>query len=388
MASSAALASARAVVREPAPASACPAALSWNALDTPAAIAEWDALAQNASEPNPFFSSWYLLPSLRALDPSGQVQLFRFELAGRLAGLLPLCAEPRYYRWPFPHVRGWVHANCFVGAPLVAKGAEHAFWRALFAHADETAGAALFLHIGQIPLTGILHDALHDVLAEQTRHFALVHREDRAMLSSALTPDAYLDAAMSGKKRKELRRQHLRLSEQGTLAVERRDDAAGIADWTRAFLALEAAGWKGQAGSALASSPTTTAIFTEALTAAAKRGQLERLALTLDGAPIAMLASFLAAPGAFSFKTAFDERYARFSPGVLLQRENLAMLTRAGIVWTDSCAAADHPMIDHIWRERRAVGRYSFAIGGPVRRAAFRALAALELARSPQGVAR
>ena len=36
----------------------------------------------------------------------------------------------------------------------------------------------------------------------------------------------------------------------------------------------------------------------------------------------------LTPPGAFSYKTAFDERYARFSPGVLLQRENLAMLER------------------------------------------------------------
>ena len=67
---------------------------------------------------------------------------------------------------------------------------------------------------------------------------------------------------------------------------------------------------------------------------------------------IAMLATFLTPPGAFSYKTAFDERYARFSPGVLLQRENLAILQRDGIAWTDSCAAADHPMIDHIWRER------------------------------------
>ena len=37
------------------------------------------------------------------------------------------------------------------------------------------------------------------------------------------------------------------------------------------------------------------------------------------------------APGAFSFKTAFDEDYARFSPGVLLQIENLALLERDGI---------------------------------------------------------
>jgi hypothetical protein len=57
---------------------------------------------------------------------------------------------------------------------------------------------------------------------------------------------------------------------------------------------------------------------------------------------------------------------------VLLQRENLALLDDAAIEACDSCAAADHPMIDHIWRERRAVGRVSIGIGGGLRRLAFR----------------
>ena len=60
-----------------------------------------------------------------------------------------------------------------------------------------------------------------------------------------------------------------------------------------------------------------------------------------------MLATFLTPPGAFSFKTTFDEAFARFSPGVLLQRENLELLARPSIEWTDSCADMDHPMIDH-----------------------------------------
>jgi hypothetical protein len=38
-------------------------------------------------------------------------------------------------------------------------------------------------------------------------------------------------------------------------------------------------------------------------------------------------------------------------------------------------------MIDHIWRERRAIGRLSIAIGGPLRRAVFGRLAQAEKAR-------
>jgi hypothetical protein len=129
-------------------------------------------------------------------------------------------------------------------------------------------------------------------------------------------------------------------------------------------------------------------MFREALSGASARGRLERLTLSLDGEPIAMLANFVTPPGAFSFKTAFDERYARYSPGVLLQRENLALLDRAGIEWCDSCASADHPMIDHIWRERRQIGRLSIAIGGALRRALFGQLVRAELGRNPAGIAR
>lgn len=353
---------------------------------TAEALGSWDGLAQCAAEPNPFLESWYLAPALRALDPGGRVRLLVLEQDGRWLGLLPLTRATRYYGWPLPHLRSWVHANCFLGLPLVARGHEEEFWRALLAHADRAAGTALFLHLTQVPLDGALHRALVAVAKQEGRALALVHRENRALLASNLAPDAYLEAALSGKKRKELRRQFTRLSEQGMVAVSRQDDAAGLDEWIAAFLALEAAGWKGAAGSALAGSPATAALFAEALAGGAARGRLERLTLTLDGRPIAMLATFLTPPGAFSYKTAFDEEFARFSPGVLLQRENLALLSGAELEWCDSCAAADHPMIDHLWRERRTIGRISIAIGGGLRRAVFQRLAAAELSRRPVGV--
>jgi len=353
----------------------------WQEATAGHSIVEWDALTQWTSCPNPFFESWYLLPALESFDPAGKVRLLRFEAEGVLAGLLPVAHDWRYYRHPLPQWSGWTHANCFLGAPLVARGLEKPFWRALFEWADAHAGRALFLHLPDLPLTGPLHEAMLAVIAEQRRPAALVRREERAMLASRLSPEDYLDQALSGKKRKELRRQHARLSEQGEVRFERQLDTAGIHEWIEAFLWLEAQGWKGKAGSALAMEAETTHLFAAALTAAAAKGRLERLTLSLDGAPVAMLANFITPPGAYSFKTAFDERFARFSPGVLLQRENLALLSRAGIEWCDSCASAEHPMIDHFWRERRAIGSVSIGIGGGARRTLFRAIAWAETGR-------
>ena len=353
--------------------------------DLEADIAAWDRLASVASEPNPFFESWYLLPSLRHLPDTGNVQILRFEQDGVLAGLLPITRSPRYYRWPVPNISSWLHENCFCGVPLVARGAEVAFWQAVLGWADRHPGSALFLHLRGMVLGGPLHAALQAAADCQTRQISIVHREGRAMLASSLSPQAYLDAAMSGKKRKELRRQAKRLEDLGQVRFLRTSEPDGIAQWCERFLVLEKAGWKGKAGSALSCSPATAALFRDALTGAATRGRLERLTLELDGRPIAMLATFLTAPGAYSYKTAFDEDFARFSPGVLLQRENLAVLDRPEIAWTDSCAAADHPMIDHIWRERRAIGRLSIAIGGLARRAMFHQFVRAEIARNPAG---
>jgi hypothetical protein len=43
-------------------------------------------------------------------------------------------------------------------------------------------------------------------------------------------------------------------------------------------------------------------------------------------------------------------------------------------------------MIDHIWREKRAVARVSVAIGGPGRRALARRILRAETGREPGGL--
>ena len=344
---------------------------------------EWQALALRASEPNPYLEPWFMLPSLGALAPK-TVQLAAHYCGGSLTGLIPVVRSDRYYGYPVPHLSTWSHANSFCGAPLVLPGHEARFWRALIAQIESGSGTALFLHLPLLPIDGPLYAALQSVLAEQRRPSAMVACEERALLASELTPEEYLAASMSAKKRKELRRQHKRLTEEGALTFERCDDGAGLEEWVDQFLALEAAGWTGDAAPALANAAETPHFLPPALAGAARESRLERLALRLDGRPIAMLANFLCPPGAYSFKTTFDEDYARFSPGMLLQLENLALLDRTDIAWTDSCAAQGHPMIERLWRERRRMGAINVALGGALRRAIFTTMMAYETRKRSQ----
>lgn len=352
--------------------------LSLAEVTDPAFIAAWERLVARASEPNPFFEPWFLLPSLAQWGAADRVTVKAWFHDGRLAGLMPIVRSARYYSHIVTHATGWLHANAFCGVPLVAAGLEEEFWRALLAHFDRMARRALFLHLPLLPAGGPVDAALERVLAAGKRAHYRVAEENRAFLMGEMSAAEYLEESMSAKKRKELRRQHNRLAEEGTLVFERLEGDDGLAEWTAEFLALEAAGWKGEAGSALASAPDTAALFTQSLAGAAAAGRLERLALRLDGQAIAMLANFITPPGAYSFKTAFDEAYARFSPGMLLQLENLALLERADVAWADSCAVEGHPMIERLWRDKRHMVSRNIAIGGPLRRAAFRLLMAYE----------
>lgn len=347
-------------------------------IEQPAFVVAWQRLAAHAAEPNPFFEPWFLLPALRQWGAGEQVVVKAWYDNGRLSGLMPIARTAKYYGHTVTNAKGWLHPNAFCGVPLIAAGHEDAFWRALLAHFDRMAHRALFLHLPLLAADGPVSAALDRVLGASGRAHYAASEESRALLTGETSAAAYLESAMSAKKRKELRRQHNRLSEEGALTFERIEDNAQITAWTEEFLALEAAGWKGAEGSALASAPDTRAFFTQALEGAAAAGRLERLALRLNGRAIAMLVNLITVPGAYSFKTAFDEDYARFSPGMLLQLENLTLLERPDVQWADSCAVEGHPMIERLWRDKRRMLSRNIAIGGPLRRAAFRLLKAYE----------
>lgn len=351
---------------------------SWRTLNLTALEPSWRSLTEHAGTPNAFFEPGFLRPSLELFDPRGDVSLALLVSEGALRALLPVWHSPTYHGRRIANFCTWLHANSFCGVPLIEAGFEQHFWSAFLPQADKALKPGWFVHLPQMPVDSPVTVALQSVCESAGRQMQIVHREARAMLISGPSPDAHLAAAMSQKKRKELRRQRRRLEDEGVVDIRRTRSIDGFDAWISDFLALERRGWKGAHDSALASDRATEALFREALRNAAEAGKLERLSLELDGRPIAMLATLLAHPGSFAFKTAFDEDYARFSPGMLLQVENLALLDDPDLAWCDSCAAADHPMIERIWRDKREMAWITVEAGRGWRRLAGRLWARIE----------
>jgi len=341
------------------------------ALDS-ALVTAWRDLARHASEPNCFLHPWFLLPSLTHLRDGADIRI-AIVIAGRhMIALMPVYIATNYGRMPAAHVETWVHGQSFLGTPLIRAGHETEAAAALIGLFDGHDWARGFVHITHIAEHGPVHRGFVSAAAARGRPCDTVNHRSRALLESTLDADAYLEQAIRGKKRKELRRLANRLAELGrveTRAFGPGDDAAA---WAADFLALESAGWKGSEGEALANQAATRAFFHDVVTGAADARMLDMLRIDLDGRAIAMLVNFATPPGSFSYKIAYDEEFSRFSPGVLIELDNIARVLGSDTIrWMDSCAAEGHPMIDHLWTERRSIVRITLPLSGPARRAQF-----------------
>lgn len=351
--------------------------------------AQWPVLADQAAEPNCFAERWFLRPSLAMLAEPGEVKLAVVtSTSGLLVGLIPLTIETDYGRIPIRYVQNWTHHHSFLDAPLVRRGMEGRFWQTLLEALDDTDWATGLLHFRGLPAGGRIVRGLEQASAALDRPCDIVHRTRRAVLRSDKTPDDYWTSIVRKKKRKEINRLANRLSELGEVSYATLGAEDDVAPWIDAFLDLESEGWKGTAGSALSCEPKLAKFFETVATGAHAAGKLDFHRIGLDGKPIAMLVNFLTAPGGFSYKIAFDESYARYSPGILIERYNLRILERRDIEWLDSCAQPGHSMIDSLWAERRDIVRVSVPLGGRGQRAVFRACRSAEnMASRLRGIA-
>jgi CelD/BcsL family acetyltransferase involved in cellulose biosynthesis len=342
-------------------------AVEWRALGELSSIAaDWRALAARALEPNVFYEPAFALAAAPVFGTHAGAGLVWSNAAPRrLLGLFPGRIARHRYGMKLPLLIGWTHPFAPLGTPLVDRDAAGAV---ITAWLDFMAGEPGFPDLWLVPFLpreGAFAQALTEALAR--RHGAScdfgVHR--RALLAPEPAERArYLERAIGPKKRKELRRQEKRLREAGAVsrATVREPAAIGVA--LAEFLALEAAGWKGRAGTAAQAHSPTRAFMEEAVTALAATGQASVTRLAVDGRAIAALVMLISGATTWCWKIAYDEDFARFSPGVLLLSDaTRALLDQGACARADSCATADHPMIDHVWRERLLVSDRLVRVG-------------------------
>jgi CelD/BcsL family acetyltransferase involved in cellulose biosynthesis len=318
----------------------------------------WADLAAAATEPNPFHEPWMLLPALQHLR-AGDVEvalIYGRELVpGRpplLCGLVPFERRRSFHGLPVGMRTLWTYRHCYSGTLLLRAGFVRPALAALFDWLAKD-GTTPLVELRNIAGEGEIHRELVHLIEQRALAAQVTDRFTRALLRRASDADTYLGCAMSGGRLKELRRLERRLADCGRVDLVTLESGADPGPWIEEFLQLEASGWKGTIGTAMGSTSGDRRYFEAVVRGAHGVGRLMMMALRLDGRAVAMRCAFRAQDGAVAFRIAYDERLARYSPGVLLEVQNIRRVhDTSGLLWMDSCAYWRHPMIDHVWNDR------------------------------------
>lgn len=142
-----------------------------------------------------------------------------------------------------------------------------------------------------------------------------------------------------------------------------------------AFL-LEAAAWKGQAGTAILNRPDREAFYRQLLTRAAEQGWLHLHFLVLNGKRIAVQLALLVHNRLYILKSGYDPHYAQFAPSLILCDMMLRDAWKRNLAEVDFLGAAERWKLDwagharpHCWlfvfpdrRRTRLLHRLKFTV--------------------------
>jgi hypothetical protein len=316
-------------------------------------------LSAAALERNPFFEDWMLMPALKFLKADANLRFVLIHGLGRsefeqsrLCGFFPLARHNRWKGFPLRVYSLWRYAYCSLCTPLIRQGYCRQCLDALFNWLASAQEGCLLVEFNEIAAEGPFNRLLDDFMKDRGLSYFVFNRFARALYRPDLDVEAHLEAAVSNKYRSQLRRKQKRLSELGQIRFAELRPHLDGSQWIDDFLRLEARGWKGQEQSAMVCNEASRSFFIEAATEAFRRGRLSMLEMRLDAELLAHRCSFTSGEESFLFKLTYNEDFARFSPGILLEVENLNYLNRLGLT-EDSCAVPDHPVFNHLWVERK-----------------------------------
>jgi CelD/BcsL family acetyltransferase involved in cellulose biosynthesis len=316
----------------------------------------WAELEGEALEPNPFFSPQLVLPAARYLEGGHSIQLLIAESGEGLLFLMPVSGGIGFRAMSVAGLRSWMHDYCFLGTPLFsAHGDPDRIWTAILHELRRNY---------PVPLLVMQRHATDGPVAT-----ALRRADARAALRIRRSPDAYRGFAhrrpeltyiiewISRKHRANFARRRRDLGRELGTEISTVDRAA--ADPDRAieqFLQLETRGWKGRTGTAFLRRSGHDRFFRDVIKGFADRGRLMFLSLQAGTQVLAQNTALIGGQGLFGFKKAYDETFARWSPGTLLDLDVLTWFHEMRqLAWLDTCSPPDEGPSGKLFRDSRAV---------------------------------
>lgn len=354
---------------------------------------EMDRLSNRAMEPNVFFSGRFIAPALPRLeDRQIRIGMLRDTNRGRRRArvLLPFSVERPGFSLGAPIIRVWANDFGPLGTPLVdAEDAAQSIDSLLEVLGRPETELPQVIVFPDVRINGNFVQLAKAIAISRNLPITVMNPYQRPMLESYDDGPSYLHDSISTHHLHEMRRQRNQLTTKGTLTYEVARQPREIRVRMEEFLALEAKGWKGAKRTAMVLDRYRAAFAREAITNLSDSDSVRIHTLDFNGRAIASMIVFVMSGEAYTWKTAYDEDFKRFSPGKLLMEDLTTWhLDDANIMRTDSCAVPDHPLMSRFWREREEMGTLIVGLRQNSDRDVRQVSAQLHLYRNTRNIAR
>ena len=323
---------------------------------------EWEELVENALEENAYLCRQYVEALLTHIEHR-KVQAISVWRGKALIALLPFTQS----RWHWGGITklntAWTTPYSMLSIPLIDKrDAEDAMACLLNAMGDRSTGGNIWL-LSEMTIDGPVSKRLITECEANSRPIAVLDIFERATLNSGETFEQHMKVQVSKKRRKDLVRNRKRLSELGTLSVSNCCEGDELDRAVNEFLRIEAAGWKGERGTALDCTNATRTFAKQAFGVHNGSAVTRADMLELNGAAIAVNLSLQTGRTAFTVKCAFDEDYRTYSAGLLLEEDMIREFLEGS--WADQLDSATAPghLIQGLWNGSTNVGDILLAAG-------------------------
>ena len=315
---------------------------------------QWEELTRNSVSWNPYLDPSLLIPAFSHLNDCDARCLVLEEKSEsketngprRLLGLIPL-VEKRVYGLPVKSVAFWNHDQCFNSTPLLHRDCPCKVLETMFSFlSDQKYG---LLKIETMLSNSTVNQAVKTATTGFGKSLFVTDTFERSAFEPAENFDQYLLDNVSKNTRKKNRRYIRGLEKIGDVTFEQSDQQSDFEALAHQFLALEQSSWKGRNGTALASEESSQRYYLDSVARLAKAGKARFVSLKLDGKVIAMLSDFESDHEVNAFKTAFDEDFASYSPGILIETHNVQLMHDDEIRFADSCTVAGNTTMNRVW---------------------------------------
>lgn len=299
----------------------------------------WRVLCDEAVDGQPFYRPEWIAAHIRAFTPHAKVVLLTVTSAGKLLFILPLLEEMAFFSGvPVRKLRAPVNGHsCRFDAVRHSSAQGEAAVAAAWDYLQGLRGWDL-LEIQDV-LEGGTISAL--ALAARKNKFHAVQVPNLTNPYVPIPPDPAglkklpVNARLRGKLRS-IRREVESHGGTKFLRVEKADQS--VLDH---FYDLEAAGWKGREGSAIACSPNIRQFYDEISRHAERYGYLCMYTLEFNGELLAAHLGLSHRGRYFSPKVAYNEKLPQYAGGHLIVSEILQDCASRGIAEYDITGVSD-----------------------------------------------